>query len=276
MHELKGRTIPLSGPRRFINDLVYFARRVPSVPLSRTLNVARLAGPRKAHPSRPSWATLFMKAYALVAVEHAPLRRMMLSWPWPRLYEHPQTLCSLAVERIVDGEYGVFIGVFRAPEAQSIGQIQGSVEMYKNDPIESVGYFRQAMRVSRLPLPVRRFLWRLTLNLSGQKRSKRFGTYGLTTYGSLGAEQLHPISPLTTTLTFGPISKSGDVCVKIIYDHRVLDGAYVARRLQDLEAALHGPVLDELLRRESFEPSEEMRRRPHVAAPFRVAAARGV
>lgn len=274
MHEPKGRIIPLSGPRRFINDLVYFARRVPSVPLSRTLNVACLAAPRRAHPARPSWATLFMKAYALVAVEHPPLRRMMLTWPWPRLYEHPQTLCSLAVERVVEGEHGVFVGVFRAPEAQSIGQIQGSVEMYKNDPIEEVGYFRQAMRVSRLPLPLRRFLWRLTLNMSGQKRSKRFGTYGLTTYGSLGAEQHHPISPLTTTLTFGPIAESGDVCVKIIYDHRVLDGAYVARRLADVETALHGPVLDELLRREVYEPGDPGPHRPRLASG-RVGAARG-
>ncbi len=272
MHESKGRIIPLSGPRRFINDLVYFAHRVPSVPLSRTLNVARLAGPRRAHPARPSWATLFMKAYALVAVEHPPLRRMMLIWPWARLYEHPITLCSLAVERIIDGEHGVFVGVFRAPEAQSLGQIQRSVEMYKNDPIETVGYFRQAMRVSRLPLPVRRFLWRLTLNYSGQKRSKRFGTYGLTTYGSLGAEQHHPISPLTTTLTFGPIDEHGDVCVKIIYDHRVLDGAYVARRLQDLEAALNGPVLEELLLREVYEPATDGAGRPRGSAARAFAA----
>ena len=35
--------------------------------------------------------------------------------------------------------------------------------------------------------------------------------------------------------------------MKLIYDHRVLDGAYVARRLGDIETALHGPVLDELL-----------------------------
>jgi hypothetical protein len=266
MHESQGRIIPLSGPRRFINDLVYFARRVPSVPLGRTLNVARLDGPRRAHPARPSWAALFMKAYALVAVENPPLRRMMLTWPWPRLYEHPMTLCSMAVERIVDGEHGVFIGVFRAPEAQSLGQIQRSVAMYKHDPIESVGYFRQAMRVSRLPRPVRRFLWRLTLNYSGQKRSKRFGTFGLTTYGSLGAEQLHPISPLTTTLTFGPIDDRGDVCVKIIYDHRVLDGAYVARRLRDLEDALNGPVLEELLRREVYDASPLPLPGPHAPA----------
>jgi hypothetical protein len=78
------------------------------------------------------------------------------------------------------------------------------------------------------------------------KRAKRFGTFGLTSYGALGAESLHPISPLTTTLTFGPIDESGDVVVKLIYDHRVLDGAYVARRLRDLEASLQGPILDEL------------------------------
>jgi hypothetical protein len=36
--------------------------------------------------------------------------------------------------------------------------------------------------------------------------------------------------------------------VKFIYDHRVLDGAYVARRLGEIEAALRGPVLGELAR----------------------------
>ena len=34
--------------------------------------------------------------------------------------------------------------------------------------------------------------------------------------------------------------------VKLIYDHRVLDGAYVARRLRDVEEVLNGPILDEL------------------------------
>ena len=34
--------------------------------------------------------------------------------------------------------------------------------------------------------------------------------------------------------------------VKLIYDHRVLDGAYVARRLRDIEETLHGPILEEL------------------------------
>ena len=262
--------MPLTGPRRFVNDLVHFARRIPSVPVSRTMNVARLVDPRRAHPSKPSWVTLFMKAYALVAVENPPLRRAILTWPWLRLYEHPQNLCSLAVERMSEGEEGVFVGLFRAPEAQSLGQIQKSVNSYKSDPIDSIGYFRQAMRVSRVPTAVRRFLWWAMLSISGVKRAKRFGTFGLTTYGSLGAESLHPISPLTTTLTFGPIDANGTVCVKIIYDHRVLDGAYIARRLGDLEAALHGPVLDELLRRESYSHAQSTtNRKPHVSTARR-------
>ena len=264
MHEPKGRLIPISGPRRFINDLVYFARRVPSVPVSRTMNLGPLIEPRRAHPAKPSWATLFMKAYARVCADHPPLRRAMLTWPTMRIYEHPYTNCSLAVERMFDGEEGVFVGMFRAPEAQSIGQIQKSVNLYKTDPLDSIGYFRQALRISRLPRFLRRILWSITLNVSGVKRSKRFGTFGLTTYGALGAESLHPISPLTTTLTFGPIDETGVVCVKIIYDHRVLDGAYVARRLLDLEAALIGPVLEELVRRETYSPPDEAPKKPHI------------
>jgi hypothetical protein len=90
-------------------------------------------------------------------------------------------------------------------------------------------------------------LWWGTLNISGFKRSKRFGTFGLSSYGALGAEQIHPISPLSTTLTYGPIDPStGRVIVKLIYDHRVLDGAYVARRLRDVEEVLNGVILQEL------------------------------
>lgn len=271
MHEPKGRLVPLSGPRRFINDLVYFARRVPSVPVSRTMNLGRLIEPRRSHPAKPSWATLFMKGYAQVCLAHAPLRRAMLSWPILRIYEHPQTYCSLAVERVFEGEEGVFVGLFRAPEAQSLGQIQRSVNSYKTEPLESIGYFRQALRISRLPRFLRRILWSITLNLSGVKRAKRFGTFGLTTYGSLGAESLHPISPLTTTLTFGPIDPTGVVCVKIIYDHRVLDGAYIARRLLDLEATLLGPVLEELQRREVYDLPDESANKPHFPSKSRVA-----
>jgi pyruvate/2-oxoglutarate dehydrogenase complex dihydrolipoamide acyltransferase (E2) component len=247
MHEPKGRYLPLAGPRRFIGDLVHFAHRIPSAPVSRTIDVGALTEPRKRHDARPSWASVFMKAYALVGAAHPPLRRSYLEFPWPRLYEHPWMNCALAIERSYRGEDGVFVGIFRAPEQQTLAQIQQSVEWYKNETLEKVGFYRMALRFSQAPTPVRRLLWWSTLNVSGYKRCKRFGTFGLSSYGALGAEQVHPISPLTTTLTYGPIDPATQhVVVKLIYDHRVLDGAYVARRLRDIEDTLNGPILEEL------------------------------
>jgi hypothetical protein len=246
MHEPKGRILPISGPRRFIIDLVHFARQVPSTPVARVVDVSALRDARANHPLRPSWALLFMKAYALVGAENPPLRRALLEFPWPRIYEHPWMNCALAIERAFQGDHGVFVGLFRAPEQQSIAQLQESLEFYKNQPLERVGVYRRALKFSRVPRPIRRAFWWMTLNMSGQKRAKRFGTFGLTSYGALGAESLHPISPLTTTLTFGPISATGQVVVKLIYDHRVLDGAYIARRLGDIESTLNSAILDEI------------------------------
>lgn len=248
MHEPRGRRVPLSAPRRFVIDLVHFARKVPSVPVSRVVDVGALRGPRAAHPSRPSWQVLFMKAFALVAAEHPSLRRALLSFPGDHLYEHPQSICALALERRLDGEDVVVVGLFRAPERQSLAELQDALAHYKRQPLADIGYFRQAMRFSRVPRPLRRLMWWLTLNVSGFKRAKRFGTFGVTSYGALGSESLHPISPLTCTLTFGPIDPAGRVNVKLIYDHRVMDGAFVARRLADIESILRGSILEELRR----------------------------
>jgi hypothetical protein len=267
MHEPKGSTLPITGPRRFIIDLVHFAKRVPSTPVSRLVNVSPLLALRDDHPARPSWALLFMKAYALVGAQHPPLRRALLEFPWPRIYEHPWMNCALAIERSYLGEHGVFVGLFRAPEQQSIGQLQEALSWYKHQPLEKVGVYRRALRVSRAPTLVRRLLWWSTLNISGFKRAKRFGTFGLTSYGALGAESLHPISPLTTTLTFGPISSAGEVTVKLIYDHRVLDGAYVARRLRDIENILNTDILDELRLGLSYSQSQD----PPPEVPSRIA-----
>ena len=65
-----------------------------------------------------------MKAYALVGAEHPPLRRALLEFPWPRLYEHPWMNCALAIERSFQDEQGVFVSLFRAPEQQTLGQLQ--------------------------------------------------------------------------------------------------------------------------------------------------------
>jgi pyruvate/2-oxoglutarate dehydrogenase complex dihydrolipoamide acyltransferase (E2) component len=72
------------------------------------------------------------------------------------------------------------------------------------------------------------------------------GTFGVSVYSALGAESLHPLSPLTTAFNYGVIQPDGHVDVRIIYDHRVIDGATVARALLDLEKVLNQDILREL------------------------------
>ena len=110
-------------------------------------------------------------------------------------------------------------------------------------PLERIGAFRHSLRISALPRPLRRLAWWFGLNVFGRKRAHFLGTYGVSTYSGLGAASLHPLSPLTTTLNYGVIDAAGNVDVRLIYDHRVLDGATVARALAELEEVLNHQVL---------------------------------
>src|SRR5262249_36283214 len=109
-----------------------------------------------------------------------------------------------------------------------------------------VSPYRQLLRLGRLPAFLRRLAFSYALYLSGLQRAKRLGTCVISSLGSLGVEQHHPLSPLTTYFTFGPISPAGAVTAKIIYDHRVMDGRCVARCLQTLDEELRTTLVEEV------------------------------
>lgn len=241
-----GKTIPLSVPRRFIVDLLHFARRVPSLPVERVMKLEPLAQLRSSQPDRLSWTVLFLKAFALMAREFPQLRTSFLEYPYPRLFQHDQSVASLALEKEVQGENAILFLKLRSPEDLTLEAIKERIQLAKVQPLESNANFRLLMGVSRLPLLLRRLLWWITLEWSGPWRARKFGTFGLSSYGNLGAESLHPLSPLTATLNFGPVDPQGVVRVRVIYDHRVCDGAMVARALARLEEILLGPIRDEL------------------------------
>lgn len=242
----RGRTLPVSLPRRLIGDLLHFAHKVPTVPVQRFMHLAPLAAARTraAHPI--SWCALFVKAYGLVARQMPELRRAYLPFPYARFYEHPSSIASVAVERDFQGEHAVFFAHLHGPENQTLAALDAHLGHHKSAPVEAIGLYRRALRVSRLPRPLRRLLWWVGLNSSGAKRARRMGTFGISVYSGLGAESLHPLSPLTTTLNYGVIQADGTVTVRIIYDHRVMDGATVARALALLEETLLSAILNEL------------------------------
>ena len=246
MAEKAGRTIPLSLPRRLICDLLHFAHQTPTVPVQRRMNLAPLVQARAAAARPAAWCTIFTKAYARTAARVPELRRAYLPFPTPRLYEHPFSIASVAVERLYRGENAIFFGHLHAPEDQTLHDLDERLRRFKEAPIEGFGLFRRALRVSRLPRWLRRSAWWYALNVFGTRRARDFGTFGVSVYSGLGAESLHPLSPLTTTLNYGVIEADGGVTVRIVYDHRVMDGATVARALALLEDVLNQEMAAEV------------------------------
>jgi hypothetical protein len=244
----RGRYFRLSLPRRWVSDLLHFAKQIPSVPVERVMNLKEVQDARL-HIGI-SWPTLFLKAFGLAGQQHPELRQALISHPWSRGYEHPTSVASVAIERKFHGEAAVFFGQIQNPEGHTLESLEKSLRFYKTAPVESIGIFRRIIRISKLPVAIRRFAWWISLNWSGVKRAKRLGTFGMSVYSSLGASSLHPLSPLSFLLNYGVIDTDGKVSVRIVYDHRIVDGAVIARALATMESIMTGKLLDELIRYE--------------------------
>jgi hypothetical protein len=242
---MRGRMIRLSVPRRMVGDLLYFARGIPTVPVQKRMSLGPLAAARAASRERPRWTTLFTKGYALMAREFPEFRRAFIKLPWPQLYEYPASNATIIIERDYHGEPGLFTISIKEPERQSLQEIGRQLAHASSAPIETIKDFRRTINFTRLPLPARRAFWWLCLNI-GRQRANYFGTFGVSVYSALRAESLHPLSPLTTLLNYGVMSSDGVVDVRIIYDHRVMDGATVARALGRLEEILNSTIKDEV------------------------------
>ena len=240
----RGRRRALPRSRRLVCDLLHFAHKVPLFPLERCCDLRKLANARAGVPRRIAWSVLFLKAYAMLACDHAPLRQAYLRWPWPHLYEHPASVAMLAINRGTGVSERLYWGRFKQPESRPLTDLQALLDRYRTEPVETV--FRGQERLSKLPGPLRRLGWWLGLNLSGDVRARQMGTFGLSTLAGQGAVNRYHPTCLTTSLTYGPIDSAGHSLVTILYDHRVIDGACIARALSDLEVLLNGPITREL------------------------------
>src|SRR5579883_3519339 len=152
----RGHSIPLSPFRRMMCDLLHFSRKVPLVAIERHLSIPAVVAARRLADPRPSWFAVYLKAYALVCDRRPELRQSYLSFPRPRLYQHPGTVASLAVARAVGGEDAVLVYLLRDPGGLSLGEIDARIRRARTATADEIRSFRNQFRVCRLPGPVRR------------------------------------------------------------------------------------------------------------------------
>jgi pyruvate/2-oxoglutarate dehydrogenase complex dihydrolipoamide acyltransferase (E2) component len=238
---MKGRRIRLSPARVFIADLSEAARRMPQGVIGRRIGIGPLIAAHKAGGGRAPFTACFVKAWAGVARELPELRRSYLTFPWPHLYEHPFSVASLMVEREIDGEPALFPVRIKNPADRSLAEIAAEISAAIEKPLHEVKRNWLFLTISRLPRPLRRLFWWYGFNLP-KPRQHAVGTFGVSAVGHLGASILHPVSPVTTFVGYGPFAADGTVDLTVGFDHRVMDGAVIARAMALLEAKLNGLV----------------------------------
>jgi pyruvate/2-oxoglutarate dehydrogenase complex dihydrolipoamide acyltransferase (E2) component len=229
--------------RRATIDVMRIARQVPMVPAQRRMQLGALAAARKT--AALSWSAIFTKAYALTAREMPVLRRGYFRYPVPRFVDYPMSAAAIAVERELDGESVVCPLIVPDPASLSLAELAARIQHGKTAAVEDATEFARIRRVVGLPWPIRPVaLWLGYVIPSA--RFEHYGTFGVTTVVSDGAELLNLVSPLPTVLSYGPMRENGEIEVRIMFDHRIVDAAPIARALVRLEQVLNGPIADEV------------------------------
>jgi hypothetical protein len=242
---MRGTVRKISLSRRVIVDLMRASADVPFVAVRRTLSVGRLAAARKGLRNRPAWATIFAKAFAILASEQPILRRVYLKWPWPHFYEFPQTVAMIVVAPDASPD-GVLLFPVKAPDLTSLAEADAGVRRAKAEPIEATPFFRKTMTVARLPNPIRRLAWAIGLNF-GRQRGNFFGTLLVTSVAAFGGGEVEALGPQSFIFSYDRLTSDGNIDVMIRWDHRITDAAFIGGELLRLEQILNNQIADEML-----------------------------
>jgi len=238
-------TARLPVGRGAVNDVAVLGRAIPLFPVDREMRLAVVADARAAAPRRIGWAACFLKAYALVARETPLLRSWLVGRLRPRLATASQSVATLAINRVDEqGSDRLFFARLAAPDELPLVAVQAFIDHHASAPVDEI--FRRQLELELVPGWLRRTILRWNMNSTSPKRPGRIGTFSMSSLAGFSAgNHFHP-TLCTTSLCQGPLDDAGRCRVTLIADHRVLDGATVARALERLEQVLVRDIAAEL------------------------------
>jgi hypothetical protein len=259
-------TARLPTGRGAVNDVALLGRTIPLYPVDREMRLADVAAARSTAARRIGWAACFLKAYALVAREFPLLRSWFVPGLVPRLATADGSVASLAINRTDADTDRLFFARLAAPDALPLPAIQDFIDHHTTAPIDEV--FRRQLELEMVPGVLRRTILRWNMRSTSPKRPGRIGTFSMSSLAGFAAgNHFHP-TLCTTSVCQGPLDESGRCRVTIIADHRVLDGATVARAAGRLEEVLVRSIAAEL----RSLPADSAAAAPDSAAPPAAAA----
>ena len=173
---MRGTVRPISLARKLVIDLMHAS--VPLVVVRRTMKLERLVAARALKAARPGWSAIIAKAFCIVARDEPWLRTFYLKWPWPHFYEVPKSVAMVAIVRNDIDKDAIVILKIGAADELSLADVEVCIRRGKSAALDDVPSIERALRVTRWPLPLRRLVWAVGLNI-GRQRANYFGTFGI-------------------------------------------------------------------------------------------------
>ena len=237
----------MAPSRKWVTDLVALSRSIPIAALEHRIYLKPLVDAREAlQGNRPSWVTLFLKGFSLVALRRPHLRQGYFNFPWPRMYEHPGNVAAITVEREWQGDHAIFFDMLPKPESMGLMELHHYLKRLKTEPVESITPFNRLIRNNILPYMFRWMTWWWLYSFSGPRRAHYMGTFAINGGTRFPIRPVMATGAIGTTLYFGPFHEDGSSDVCLTFDHRVMDGGEVVRALDQLQEVMNTEILEEL------------------------------
>lgn len=234
----------LSSDRSLPCDIAYLASKVPIARAEMSVDLADVADVRTRAKRRISWATIYLKAFGCVSDGMEVLRQSYFRWPVAHVLQHSRSVAMVAIQREHQGRARLCWGRIIDPGQQSLSDIQIQLDAYTTKPVDEA--FRKQLRLSKLPWPIRRAAWAVTLNSTGRTRERQVGTFSMSSLAGQGVNNRDHPTICTSSLTYGPLDASSHSLVTLVYDHRMMDGMQAAQALQRLRSCLQTEIVNEL------------------------------
>jgi hypothetical protein len=236
----------LSAFRRMMSDFLHAGLSLPTVPFQKRINLAALAQARAIAQPRPSWCSLFTKAYGKVVATHPALRRTFISFPLQRMVEYPAATADVVIATQHNTEELLVSLMLDDPGALPLAEIDRRTAALAAAPYQGSQRLRAGLRLARYPRLLRRLAWWGALHASARAHRALFATYGVSSVANWGVDSVRPISVWTTLLHYGTVNAAGDVTLRLTFDHRVMDGVQPSLALNALEHTLQTDLLAEV------------------------------
>ena len=205
-----------------------------------------------------SYLAYVLSAYACMLAEFPVLNSYLRIWPLTRLAVYRGVDIAFPIERIWEGNSIVLLGLLKDAQNLKVDEINSFLSERRDAPLDSLPEFGSYKRLLKIPSWCRWWLFQLGAKPFPGLMRRLVGTTAVTSVGKFGTTLTTPLSPHSCTVSLGLVETRPRVVegrveprlsawITVTYDHRVADGAFVARfgaglrrRLESLNLALLG------------------------------------